>query len=102
MTERLINRLVAHRRERREDAVDLKLGGRVALVTGSTAGIRFAIARSLAREAARVYVNGRTRQRVDEAILAIRSHSREPRWMASKRIVLILLEHRESLPIFRR
>jgi NAD(P)-dependent dehydrogenase (short-subunit alcohol dehydrogenase family) len=56
-----------------EDALDLKLVEKVALVTGSTAGIGFAIARSLASEGAHVYVNGRTQQRVDAAITAIRS-----------------------------
>lgn len=53
--------------------MDLKLGGKVALVTGSTAGIGFAIAKSLAREGAHVYVNGRTQQRVATAIAAIHS-----------------------------
>ena len=53
--------------------MDLKLTEKVALVTGSTAGIGFAIAQSLAREGAHVYVNGRTQQRVDAAISAIRS-----------------------------
>lgn len=55
--------------------MDLKLGNKVALVTGSTAGIGFAIAQSLAAEGAHVYVNGRTQQRVDKAIAAIRTHS---------------------------
>jgi NAD(P)-dependent dehydrogenase (short-subunit alcohol dehydrogenase family) len=55
--------------------VDLKLAGKVALVTGSTAGIGFSIAQSLASEGALVYVNGRTRPRVDAAIAAIRSHA---------------------------
>jgi NAD(P)-dependent dehydrogenase (short-subunit alcohol dehydrogenase family) len=55
--------------------VDLKLTGKVALVTGSTAGIGFSIAQSLASEGALVYVNGRTRPRVDAAIAAIRSHA---------------------------
>jgi len=53
--------------------MDLKLGGKVALVTGSTAGIGFAIAQSLAREGTHVYVNGRTQERVDAAIAAIKS-----------------------------
>jgi NAD(P)-dependent dehydrogenase (short-subunit alcohol dehydrogenase family) len=56
--------------------VDLKVTGKVALVTGSTAGIGLAIARSLALEGAHVYVNGRTQERVDAAVTAIRSYAR--------------------------
>jgi len=52
--------------------VDLRLNDKVALVTGSTAGIGFAIARSLATEGAHVFVNGRTQGRVDAAVEAIR------------------------------
>jgi NAD(P)-dependent dehydrogenase (short-subunit alcohol dehydrogenase family) len=48
--------------------MDLQLQGKRALVTGSTAGIGFAIAESLAKEGASVIVNGRTRKRVDEAV----------------------------------
>lgn len=55
--------------------MDLKLTGKVALVTGSTAGIGFAIAKMLASEGAHVYVNGRTQERVDAAMTAIRSHA---------------------------
>jgi len=55
--------------------VDLKLTGKIALVTGSTAGIGFAIANSLASEGAHVCVNGRTQERVDAATAAIRSHA---------------------------
>jgi NAD(P)-dependent dehydrogenase (short-subunit alcohol dehydrogenase family) len=55
--------------------VDLKLTGKIALVTGSTAGIGFAIAKALATEGAHVYVNGRTQERVDAAVAAIRSYA---------------------------
>jgi NAD(P)-dependent dehydrogenase (short-subunit alcohol dehydrogenase family) len=51
--------------------MDLKLRGKRALVTGSTAGIGFAIAQALAGEGAQVIVNGRTRERVDEAVRRI-------------------------------
>jgi NAD(P)-dependent dehydrogenase (short-subunit alcohol dehydrogenase family) len=51
--------------------VDLKLTEKIALVTGSTAGIGLAIARSLAGEGAHVYVNGRTQERVDKAMLEV-------------------------------
>ncbi len=53
--------------------MDLKLAEKVALVTGSTAGIGFAIAQLLAKEGAHVYVNGRTQERVDAAVAAIRA-----------------------------
>jgi NAD(P)-dependent dehydrogenase (short-subunit alcohol dehydrogenase family) len=52
--------------------MDLRLNGKKALVTGSTAGIGFAIARALARENAAVVITGRTQKRVDEAIESIR------------------------------
>src|ERR1017187_156821 len=52
--------------------MNLKLEDKTALVTGSTAGIGFAIALGLAREGARVIVNGRTQARVDAAIASIR------------------------------
>jgi NAD(P)-dependent dehydrogenase (short-subunit alcohol dehydrogenase family) len=52
--------------------MDLQIAGKTALVTGSTAGIGFAIAQSLAREGTQVTVNGRTQQRVDAAMAAIR------------------------------
>lgn len=48
--------------------MDLQLTGKRALVTGSTAGIGYAIAEALAEEGATVIVNGRTQQRVDEAL----------------------------------
>lgn len=51
--------------------MDLELEGKRALVTGSTAGIGFAIAKGLAKEGASVIVNGRSTQRVDEALTAL-------------------------------
>ena len=48
--------------------MDLQLAGKRALVTGSTAGIGYAIAVSLAREGAEVILNGRTQDGVDEAL----------------------------------
>ena len=53
--------------------MDLKLDGKRALVSGSTAGIGYAIARTLAQEGARVIVNGRTQAAVDNAVDRIRS-----------------------------
>jgi NAD(P)-dependent dehydrogenase (short-subunit alcohol dehydrogenase family) len=52
--------------------MDLGLQGKIAVVTGSTAGIGFAIANTLAAEGARVIVNGRTQARVDSALEKIR------------------------------
>jgi NAD(P)-dependent dehydrogenase (short-subunit alcohol dehydrogenase family) len=47
--------------------VDLALQDKLALVSGSTAGIGLAIATALAREGARVIINGRSQSSVDEA-----------------------------------
>lgn len=58
--------------------MDLQLSGKTALVTGSTAGIGFATALRLAREGARVWVNGRTRQRVDAAVASIKAQVGNP------------------------
>jgi NAD(P)-dependent dehydrogenase (short-subunit alcohol dehydrogenase family) len=48
--------------------MDTGLKDKRALVTGSTAGIGFATARALTREGAHVTVNGRTRERVRNAV----------------------------------
>jgi NAD(P)-dependent dehydrogenase (short-subunit alcohol dehydrogenase family) len=53
--------------------MDLQLTNKKALVTGSTAGIGFAIASLLAQEGASVVVNGRSPRRVEEAVQRIRT-----------------------------
>ncbi|MDQ3623831.1 MAG: SDR family oxidoreductase [Verrucomicrobiota bacterium] len=53
--------------------MDLKLENKLALVSGSTAGIGFAIASTLAAEGARLIINGRTSERVEEAIRNLRA-----------------------------
>ena len=51
--------------------MDMQLENHLALVTGSTAGIGYAIAEALAREGAGVIINGRTPAAVDAAVQAI-------------------------------
>ncbi|MBU1361516.1 MAG: SDR family oxidoreductase [Gammaproteobacteria bacterium] len=53
--------------------MDLKLKGKLALVSGSTAGIGHAIAAALAAEGARVIVNGRSQASVDSACAQIQA-----------------------------
>jgi len=52
--------------------MELGLGGKHALVTGSTAGIGYAIAKGLAAEGASVVVTGRTEANVDAALKRLR------------------------------
>jgi NAD(P)-dependent dehydrogenase (short-subunit alcohol dehydrogenase family) len=53
--------------------MDLQLQNKTALVTGSTAGIGFAIAEALVNEGAQVIVNGRTEKRVNCALQKLQS-----------------------------
>jgi NAD(P)-dependent dehydrogenase (short-subunit alcohol dehydrogenase family) len=59
--------------------MDLQLKDKLALVSGSTAGIGFAIAQALAGEGATVIVNGRTEQRVDAAMAKLKQSSAQAR-----------------------
>jgi NAD(P)-dependent dehydrogenase (short-subunit alcohol dehydrogenase family) len=54
--------------------MDLGLKGKTAVVSGSTAGIGFAIAAALAAEGAKVVLNGRTEARVTSALEKIHKH----------------------------
>ena len=56
--------------------MNLGLQGKLAVVTGSTAGIGYAIAVALADEGARVVINGRTQERVDAALAKLRLRDR--------------------------
>lgn len=55
--------------------MDLQLTGKNALVTGSTAGIGYAIAKGLAAEGAKVILNGRKQSAVDEAVKALKEET---------------------------
>ncbi len=51
--------------------MNIDLSGKAAIVTGSTAGIGYAIARGLAAAGATVIINGRTRIAVDAAVASL-------------------------------
>src|SRR5476649_1084563 len=55
--------------------MDLQLNNKKALVTGSTAGIGYAIAKQLANENAEVYINGRTKERVEAAVKKLKDET---------------------------
>jgi len=52
--------------------MDLKLSGKTALVTGSTGGIGYGIAKTLLAEGAQVIINGRTQESVDRATATLK------------------------------
>lgn len=55
--------------------MDLHLKNKTALVTGSTAGIGFAIAKLLAQEGANIYINGRTTDKVDTVVKQLKDET---------------------------
>jgi NAD(P)-dependent dehydrogenase (short-subunit alcohol dehydrogenase family) len=57
--------------------VNIDLTGKTALITGSTQGIGLAIAEGLATSGARVAVNGRSKDRVDEAVTKLQASHAE-------------------------
>jgi NAD(P)-dependent dehydrogenase (short-subunit alcohol dehydrogenase family) len=63
--------------------MNIELRGRSALITGSTAGIGFAIAKGMAESGAAVVVNGRADVTVDRAV------ARDPRGGSPVRLLLL-------------
>lgn len=63
--------------EMEDEEMDLRLEGKRALVTGSTAGIGFAAVARLAEEGASVVINGRSAERVEEAVRRARERAPE-------------------------
>ena len=55
--------------------MDLQLKNKIAFISGSTAGIGFAIAKRLLTEGARVFINGRTKESVDKAVQELKAVS---------------------------
>lgn len=58
--------------------MDLKIKNKLALVTGSTAGIGLAIAKALSLEGARTIINGRSRASVESAISGLKATAKGP------------------------
>ena len=54
------------------DSKTFRLDGRLALITGSSTGIGFALARGLAQAGAEVIINARTAERVEQAVETLR------------------------------
>lgn len=55
--------------------MDLQLKNKAVLISGSTAGIGFAIAKIFAREGAVVYINGRNESKVAQAVKTIKAET---------------------------
>jgi len=53
--------------------MDLQLKNKIVFISGSTAGIGFAIAKRFLQEGARVVINGRTKESVEKAVYELKS-----------------------------
>ena len=53
--------------------MDLKIKGKIALVTGSTQGVGFSTAKKLCQEGVNVYINGRTESKVNTAVQKLKN-----------------------------
>ena len=61
-------------------AMDLQLKGKTALITGSTGGIGYGIAKVLLNEGAQVIINGRTQASVGQGDCLIEAGTARRRW----------------------
>lgn len=68
-----IQELLRYDTQPERNPMDLQLNGKLALVSGSTAGIGLAIATALAREGAGVIVNGRLQASVDDVVAQMKA-----------------------------
>lgn len=53
--------------------MDLKISNKIALITGSTQGIGFATAKKLCEEGVNVIINGRNKEKVNEAVIKLKA-----------------------------
>ncbi|HMF73092.1 MAG TPA: SDR family NAD(P)-dependent oxidoreductase, partial [Flavitalea sp.] len=53
--------------------MDLQLNDKTAFVSGSTQGIGYGIAKQLLAEGATVIINGRTMERIDQAVIKLKT-----------------------------
>lgn len=53
--------------------MDLKIKGKIALITGSTQGIGFATAKKLCEEGVNVIINGKNEQKVNNAVMKLKA-----------------------------
>jgi NAD(P)-dependent dehydrogenase (short-subunit alcohol dehydrogenase family) len=58
--------------------MELNIKGKTALVTGSTAGIGYAIAKQLATEGVHVFINGRSPQKTDDVAQQLKKETGNP------------------------